>query len=330
MEIKKIDKSNMYNVISESAEQLKKGLELAKNAKIEGDFKNIIICGIGGSALPSNILTSLNKTDIPIYIHRDYNLPQKADEHSLIICISYSGNTEETISALQEAISKKLRVICITTGGEIEKLCQENTIPLVKIPSGIQPRMATGYIFSALIKILENSEVIKKISTEILETGEELKKINSLLENEGKKLAKKLFKKIPIIYASNKFKEIARILKIKFNENSKIPAFYNYFPELNHNEMIGYTNAKKYFFVIIIQDSDDHPRILKRMQLTAKLISQKGIQTETINIKRGSILFKIFSTLLLGDWASYYLALEYKIDPTPVKMVEEFKKLMQK
>ncbi len=326
----KIDKENMRNIIIKSAEQLKEGLKLAKNIKIEGNFTNIIICGMGGSALSAYLVdTLLIKTTLPIYIHQDYNLPLQTNQNSLIICISYSGNTEETISALGEALKKNIKTVAISTGGKITSICQQNNIPLVIIPTGIQPRCATGYIFSALAQILINLKIIEDIAPQIIETSTELKKTMIYLEKEGKELAKKLFKKTPIIYASNKFKEIARILKIKFNENSKIPAFYNYFPELNHNEMVGYTKAKKDFFVIIIQDSDDHPRILKRMQLTAKLISQKGIKTEIINIKAGSMLFKIFSTLLLGDWASYYLALEYKVDPTPVKIVEEFKKLMR-
>jgi glucose/mannose-6-phosphate isomerase len=327
-----IDKSNMRQVILDSSHQLEKGLNLAENHKVEGVFKNVIVCGIGGSALPVNVLNAIIKSPVPIYAHRDYGLPEEASGNSLIICISYSGNTEETISALEEAVQKNLKVICIATGGKIEEICKKTSTPLIKIPAGIQPRSATGYIFSALAKILSNSGVIKDITGEISEAAKNLESINSSLEKEGKKLAKKLVKKNPVVYASNKFKALARIWKIKFNENSKIPAFHNYFPELNHNEMVGYTGLKKSqaknLFVIVLQDSEDHPRILKRMKLTSNLIKKSGAKVETLNIKDGSPTFKIFSSLMLGDWVSYYLALEYKIDPTPVKIVEEFKKLM--
>lgn len=329
-----IDKSNMHKVIAESPEQLERGLALAKNIKVKGYFKNFVICGMGGSALPGDILRSLNKIN-QIYIHRDYGLPMTADENSLIICVSYSGNTEELVSALEEALKKKLKIICIASGEKVEEICKKNNIPLVKVPGGIEPRSATGYIFSALVKTLENSGIVKNMSPEILKTARKLKKINISLEEEGKELAKNLFKKIPVVYASNQFKIIAKIWKIKFNENAKIPAFYNYFPELNHNEMAGYTKIKnqklkiKNFCAIILKDAGDNSRILKRMELTAKLLSKNELKVEFINIEEGSLLFKIFSSLLLGDWTSYYLALEYKTDPTPVKMVEELKKLMR-
>ncbi len=341
-----IDKLNMRKVIIDSPKQLREGLILVpmnlssrilgkvgtKDVKIVGDFKNIVVCGIGGSALPADVLNTVILLPVPIYIHRDYNLPPQANENSLIICISYSGNTEETVSALESAISKKLKIVCMATGGKVEELCQKNDIPLVKIPSGIQPRCATGYIFSVLVKILSNNGILTDMSQELSDVAESLEKINPTLENEGKKLAKKLVKKIPVVYASNTFKDIAMIWKIKFNENSKIPAFYNYFPELNHNEMVGFSQIKKNsnFHFIIIRDKNDHPRNLKRMNLFASLLKKKGAKTDFIEMKDGSLLFKVFSTLILGDWVSYYLALENKTDPTPVKMVEEFKELMSR
>jgi len=330
--VDKIDKENMKGVINKSTGQFATGLDLAKNIKVEGTFKNVIICGVGGSALPADILNSLVVPFVPISIHRDYNLPATANEDSLVICISYSGNTEETISALQSTIDKNITSMAIATGGKIEKMCEEHNIALVKIPSGIQPRSATGYIFSALAKVLTNCGIIDDISGDILSTADELAKINPALEKEGKILAKKLAKKIPIVYASNNFQAIAKIWKIKFNENSKIPAFHNFFPELNHNEMVGFTNVKKTsnFHIQVIKDKDDHERIAKRMELTSLLLKKKGIKTDFAETKDGSKMFRMFSSLLLGDWTSYYLAINNRIDPTPVEIVEEFKRLMIK
>ena len=320
----------MRQIIIDSPLQLKKGLELVGGVKIEGNFNNVVICGIGGSALPVSILNTVTASNIPILAHKDYNLPSEANEKSLIICISYSGNTEEPISGLQEALSKNLKIIGIASGGRVEEICKKNNLPFVKIPPGIQPRSATGYIFSTLVKVLANSGIIKDLSDEILETTEEIEKMNEGLEKQGKDLAEKLFEKIPIIYASNKFKSIARIWKIKFNENSKTPSFYNYFPELNHNEMVGFSQLKKdnKFYFVILKDDQSHPRNLKRMDLFGSLLKEKGSGVSFVDIKQGSLMSKVFSTLLLGDWASYYLALKYKFDPTPVKMVEEFKKMM--
>lgn len=320
----------MRQVIIDSAGQLKTGSELAKSVKAEGNFKNIIVCGIGGSALPIDVVNTVTESKIPILAHRDYNLPPEADKNSLIVCISYSGNTEEPVSGLKEAVNKNLKIIGITSGGQVEEICKKNNISFVKIPHGIEPRSATGYICSSLIKILANSGLIEDISSKILKTSEELKKVNLSLEEQGKNLAKKLFKKIPVVYSSDRFKTLARVWKIKFNENSKTPAFWNFFPELNHNEMVGFSELKKDndFHFIIMKDIEDNPRNLKRMDLFASLLKNGGAETDFIEIKNESLLFRVFSNLLLGDWVSYYLALEYKIDPTPVKMVEDFKKML--
>jgi len=327
-----LDKSNMRQVILDSPLQMQEGLKLAKDIFVNGNFENIIICGIGGSAWPADILGEIAQTSIPVYMCRTYNLPIQANEKSLVIGISYSGNTEEPISTINEALEKKLTIICIASGGKIEEICKNNNLPFVKIPSGIQPRSATGYIFSALAQVLSNLKIISDLSADILETSQKLESMNSLAEESGKQLAKKLYKKIPIIYSSDSLKYLAMVWKIKFNENSKIPAFWNYLPELNHNEMVGYTEFNKLgsenFCVIMLQNQTDHPRILKRMGLTANIIKESGANLEIIDMQEGSLLFKIFSSLLLGDWTSYYLALENGIDPTPVKMVEDFKASM--
>lgn len=338
MNIKQIDKSNMRGVILDSPNQLEKGLRVVGRMKIEGVFDNVVVCGIGGSALPANILLCWLREQIkqnglsfpPLYIHRDYNLPPQANKKSLVICISYSGNTEEPVSALKEAIEKKYQIIAISSGGKFEEISEENNIPYIKVPSGIQPRCATGYLFSILLKVLENSGILKEAEKELLEVEKRLKEID--LEPEGKKIAEILKDKIPLVYASNDFKCLARIWKIKFNENSKTPAFYNYFPELNHNEMVGFTDVEKSknIQIIILRDQEtDLPRIQERMELFADLAKEKSVGIKFVDMKKGSLIFKIFSTLLLGDWASYYLALERGQDPTPVKMVEEFKKRLK-
>lgn len=327
-----IDKSNMRGVILDSPRQLIKGLELAKNIHIEAHFENVVICGIGGSALPVNVLNTIVKPNIPVLTHRNYNLPNEATEKSLVVCISYSGNTEETVSALEQSIEKKIKTIGIATGGKIEKICNEHNIPFVKIPSGIEPRSATGYLFSALAKILANAKIIQDPSVDVINSVKDLESVNESLEKEGKEFAKKLKGKIPVVYASAEFKNIARIWKIKFNENSKTPAFWNYFPELNHNEMVGFSQLEKKnnFHFIIIKDNYTHERNLKRMDLFGDLLKEKGSGVSFVDFQKGSLLSGVFAMLLLGDWVSYYLALENKVDPTPVKMVEDFKKLMEK
>jgi len=325
----------MRETILNFPKQFKEGIERAKDVKVKGKFENIVVCGMGGSALPAELLLAyLSDLKLPLYIHRSYNLPPQAGERSLIICISFSGNTKETISAFKEAQERKLKVAAITTGGELAKSARKYNTPLVSLPSvKIQPRWAIGYLFGALVKVLSNSGVIKDSSGEILEMAEKLRPLE--LEAQGKSLAKKLVGKIPLIYARNKFKSLAHIWKINFNENSKIMAFWNYFPELNHNEMVGYSNLKnqksnlKNFHVIMLRDSGYHPGILKRMKLTANLLKEKGIRVDFVEIMGKSISEKLFNNLILSDWVSYYLAKEYKIDPAPVEIVEEFKRKLK-
>jgi len=345
----------MRRIILEFPKQFEIGIKAAKNIFLEpGKLmrwpENIIICGMGGSALPGDILVTLRPLDV--FSYKSYCLPPQARNESLIICISYSGDTEETLSSFNEAFSRKLPVISITTGGKLAELSKKYGIPLAKIPGPkIPPRLALGEMFAALVQVLVNHNILgPEISEEVLKVGTFLKaelpsmeanvkkktKFSSPsggFENQGKKLAKKIFQKIPIIYASRRFREIGWIWKNSLNETAKVLASCNYFPELNHNETVGFwqinemqiSNEKLY--VVILRDPEDsHPRILKQMEIAKDLIEEEGIKVEFIDMKGKTMLEKIFSTVILGFWAAYWLALEYKVDPTPVKTIEEFKR----
>ncbi len=330
MEMKKSDKSYMHRVFLDFPKQFRVGLEAAKNIKIPGKFNKVLICGMGGSALPGDILDiwlSAFKIPLPLFIHRNYNLPYQADKNSLVVCISYSGNTEETISSLEAARRKKLPVAAIGSGGRLAELCQKHKIPAAIVPKGYQPRMALGFQFAALMKILVNCGLIKDNLKSILALEKNLKPAK--LENQGKKLAKKLINKTPVIYSSDRLKNLARIWKIKFNEVSKTLALYNYFPELNHNEMTGFTNPQGKFHLILLRDPADHPKILKRMALTAEIIKAAGTGVDIVEIFGKDILFKVFSNLLLSDWVAYYLASEYGLDPVSVPLQEKLKEKLK-
>lgn len=328
-----LDRHNLRKIILDFPSQFRKGVEIGRASSLSNPLfpiSNIIISGMGGSALPGDILNLFNKhlslVGIPIYIHRNYGLPAEADKNSLVICISYSGNTEETVSTFKEARQQNLTLTCISSGGEIEKLSKEYQVPLARIEKdNIQPRYALGYQFGAVMGILYNCRLIKNEFLENLMNLESTIKPASL-EEEGRGIAEKIQDKIPLIYASFQNLELARIIKIKFNENSKTPAFYNFFPELNHNEMVGFTNKADNFFALLIKDENDFSRNLKRIELTSKILRKYGSESEIVDMKGDNAIEKLLNTLLLGDWASYYLALLHNIDPTPVDMVEEFKK----
>ncbi len=335
MAIKDTDKSNMRQIILRFPAQFRIGVRAAKSISLKPEVlpfppENIIICGMGGSAIPGDILVTLKPLDV--FTHKSYGLPLQAGNESLIICISYSGNTEETLSAFSEAVNRKLAVAAISTGGELEKLSKKYDIPFVKIPPPlVPPRLALGYMFSALCQILANQGILgEEIIKEILEVGVSLK--SEMVENQGKRLAKKIFQKIPVIYTPKQFREIGLIWKNSLNETAKILAITNYFPELNHNETVGFWKINEMqienekISVLILRDPKEHPRILKQMAITKEIIEKEGVQVEFIEISGKSMLEKIFSTVVLGFWTAYWLALEYKIDPTPIKAIEELKR----
>jgi glucose/mannose-6-phosphate isomerase len=328
-----LDRSNLRQVILDSPQQLSIGLKLAENIKVSGNFSRLIISGMGGSALPGELLkmylSRIKGNALEIQLNRTYSLPPQSS-NSLNFFSSYSGNTEETLECLNEALKKNLfPLLGFSSGGELEKIFEKNNLPFVKIPSGIEPRCAIGYVFSAMLKVLVNSGLIKDETQKLLEAAEKLKSEEKNLEALGKNLAQKIKGRTPVVYSSDFFRPLALITKIALNENAKTPAFYNVYPEFNHNEMVGYTLPQNKFHILTLTNLHDHPQVQKRMRITAELLKEKGIETAFIEMPVGHIFYTIFFTLILSEWISYYLALEYGQDPTPVVMVEKLKGLLK-
>ncbi len=334
------DPSNFRQMLLDSPDQFKVGFEIAKDIRIDGDFQAIEISGMGGSALPGNLLRiylsdlfkkNTNARRLEVFQNRFYSLPHEAFKNCLNFISSYSGNTEETIESFQEALDHKLPCIGLSSGGKIEEMCNEHNIPHIKMPvpfENFQPRLGTGYFFGAVIQTLINHELVPNTKDMILETAQKLKDNISSFEERGKALAEKIAGKTPVIYTSTKYKPVAMIWKIMINENGKTPAFWNFFPELNHNEANGFVSPQGKFVAIMLRDPADHPRNYKRYEVTAQVIREYGTDSEIIDYEDGDIFYKMFSSLLLGGFTSYYLALAYGNDPTPVEIVEKFKKLL--
>lgn len=341
IDFKKLDPSNFRQFIIDSPSQFKVGMELAKDIKIDGNFNSVTVSGMGGSGWPINLLRTYcnslfkNHQDykpFEIYINRYYSLPPEAQrENSLNFISSYSGNTEEVISSLHELTTLNLPFIGLSSGGEVEKLCKQFNMPHVKLPipyPNFQPRMGTGYFFGALFQILVNQGLVPNLTSEIISSASYLNDYMQNYEKKGMDLAQKIYGKTPVIYSSPKYKALSMIWKIKINENAKTPAFWNFFPELSHNEMVGFTNPQAKFILIMLRDPKDDLRNIKRYNATSQLLKQKGITSEIIDMEGEDVFSKIFLSIMYADWTSYYLALEYKQDPTPVDMVEELKKIL--
>jgi len=320
------DKENMLDVLVKFPEQCKKASILGKNIKINTpDF--IFVCGMGGSGISGDILKaylgSMMKMP-PVIVVKDYTLPYYATRNSLVFAVSYSGNTEETLSCFRSALAKQCNMIAISSGGKLKQLCAASAVPFIHIPEGLQPRNAFGYLFIPMLNVLATNNIMPSQQDAISRMTLALN--NKAIFEKAKELSEKLVNKIPIIYSSEKLSVVAYRWKCEFNENSKIMAFNHTFSELNHNEIVGYTNLKADFFVIMIEDESDIPKIKKRMDITKRLIIEKGVPCLTLKMTGNDLLTRIFNAMYLGDITSYFLAMKYGIDPTPVKIVEDLKK----
>jgi len=342
--IGKLDKSNMRRLLLDFPQQYLRAGDLAVKFDLpcmSGSAKNIVISGMGGSAIGGDLLRSLFSQicPVPIIVNRNYSVPEFVDEDTLFIAISYSGNTEETIAAFGSAMEKRAKVISISGGGRLETLAKDAKTPHFSIPErGIQPRCAFGYLFIPAVVFLSRLGFIPDQSSELKETVDLLSRIAAKLapdkpieDNHAKQLAIALYDKLPVIYASQDyFDVVAMRWKGQINENSKAMAFYNVIPEMNHNEIVGWGIPEDITrrCVVIILRSDETPAIQKRMNITESLISAEDARIITVEAEGDSLLAKSLYLIYIGDFVSYYLAILNSVDPTPVERIGIFKSLL--
>lgn len=336
----KFDKSNLRQAVFDAPGQFEVGFEIAKGVNLNKKFERATFHGEGGSAFPVSLLGVIirdffqKKKGIPfeIYQNHTYSLSAEDFSDSLNFFCSYSGNTEEAISALNAAIEKNLPAIGIACGGRVQEICEDNKIPFVKLPlpyPAFQPRMGTGYFVGAICEILINNGLVPDIKKEIISCVSPLVESMAASEQAGMQLADKIMGKTPVIWASQKYKELARVWSIKFNEHAKNPAFWNFFPELNHNSMVGYTHLGDRYFAIMLKDGDDEAQNLRRYGITADILKGYKMDSAVVEFSGTNVIEKIFRSIYMADFAAYYLALKNETDPTPVVMVEELKKRLQ-
>jgi glucose/mannose-6-phosphate isomerase len=341
-DIKAIDNSGMLDILYKFPEQI---LEVATALKgfrilvLEGfQPTKIIVAGMGGSAIGGDILASVltENAKLPIITVRDYTLPAIADDRTLVLACSYSGNTEETLSCVTTALERGCKIIGITSGGKLEEFCRANNLPVFPIPKGLPPRAAIAYLFFPMAVILEKLKLVD-IDVELTEMVDELIELRKILlpeiptaENPAKLLAEKISTSIPVIYGHSYLNVIALRWRTQFNENSKMLAMASSFPEMNHNELVGWSAApdeiSKLFTVIILRSADEHPQVTKRIELTKNVMMDKAGNIFEIDAQGKSLLTRMLTTMYLGDYISVYIALLRGINPTPVAVIEELKK----
>ena len=345
--IKALDKSNMLDLLLDLDNQLREAKKIGenfepKNLSIDG-VNNIVFTGLGGSAIGADLIRSYTADEIkvPIIVNRNYTLPKFIDERTLLFVSSYSGNTEETLSAYEIGKSKKARILTISSNGQLEGLARKDGIDFVKIPTGFPPRCALGYSFVPPLMVLCKLGFIGNKSNEIDEMADILSRLKNELgvdtlsdSNIAKKIALTLHRKFPVIYGSNDHVDVAVTRwRGEFAENSKHLASSHFFPEMNHNEIVGWdfpSELLNQFVVIFLRDTGDHKRVAKRMDITKEILDKKGIKTlEVISQGRG-LLSRIISLIYIGDMVSFYLAVLNGIDPMPVERITYLKKKLAK
>jgi len=297
----------------------------------------IVVCGMGGSAVAGDLVKRFSR--VPFFTNRGYLLPVFTNRSTLLVALSYSGNTAETLSALTRGIEAGASILVIASGGKLEQICNAQDLPFLKIPAGYQPRSAVGHLTLPLLAILSRIGLVREIGPwEALLAGLAQVKARCSLntpsdENPAKRLAETLAGHIPVVYGTvDNTDVVAMRFKTQFNENAKQPAFWNAFPELNHNELVSLVRADLFAnqHVLLLENAYDLPENRARIEITSSLLEKSEIPFTKLVAEGKSELAQVFSQIYFGDYLSYYLAILNGVDPTPVEPIENFKRALAK
>ena len=340
---KSIDTSDMFQSIFEFPLQMRDAKFIGENIKLNNtysDAQNIVVCGMGGSAIGGDLSKSLVKKSLklPLTVNRNYEMPNWVNSNSIVVCSSYSGNTEESLNAYHDAITKGAKVIGITTGGKLSFLLDKNNNDKVEIPSGLQPRAAVAFSFIPLLYLLKklnltDSEAINDISTTIdaLELARNLYS-TGVDKNPTLNLAQKIYDTLPVIYGEDgSTSAIALRWKGQFCENSKMLAYHNDIPEMNHNEIVGWQENPqllKKISILWISDKSINSRNSLRIDASKNILNNIPFLQHKIEIDGPNFTERFIHLLHFGDWVSYWCALLHSTDPSPVKKIDKLKKIL--
>lgn len=300
---------------------------------------NVVVCGMGGSAIGGDFLRSLFEASgtVPCFVCRDYDLPAFVGKDTLLITCSYSGNTEETLSAMREGIKRGCSVVAVTSGGEVAEICRQHGFSHVLVPAGKPPRMALGYLFVPLVVIAERLGYIPKQDSEgafaeLDRCVERWGVDRALSTNTAKNLAAYLFGRVPLVYGLGSWQGVvASRWKGQINENAKVMAFSHSFPELNHNEIMGWTLAERqnvaHWATVFLESGHESIRMQTRAKVTREIIRDKT-ETFTVTAFGETLLTQMLSLTFCGDFVSLYLAALNGVDPEDIASINTLKKAL--
>jgi len=340
--IRRIDKSNMLSFCVEAPAHYAQAAKLAKTLLVDYPKPDtIVVAGMGGSGIGGELLKdwTRDRITVPVEVCKEYSLPAYANKHTLVLVVSYSGETEETLSVFRDAIKRKCMIVCVSSGGKLHEFSEKLGFPHLLVPSGMAPRATLPYLFLPLIATLEKIGLISSFDKEISETIRVLEQVSAdnspeipSGRNFSKKLAVNINGTVPAVYGFGSYRTVAQRLKTQFNENSKNPAKWESFPELDHNEIVGWEEAKQFtkcFSAIFVRDGEEPPEIRQRIEVTRELMSRHVKKLFDVHSLGESLLAKMASVICTGDFTSVYLAVLRGIDPTPVKTITLLKQKLE-
>jgi len=333
--VKQRDPFDALSVAAGEWEQVTYELAINRAPENVGEIRQVVVAGMGGSALGAGVLKDWLDLSVPFEIIRNYSLPAYVGPNTLVIADSYSGNTEETIAAAEAAHAKGALVAVVASGGKLLELAEREGYPSISLPSDFQPRMGVLANANAMLRLLHAYGVVEQGKVdEFTGVGEWLGEQSKAWlqsvpaeQNDAKQLAWRCAGKSPVIYASSLFRSVAYKWKISFNENAKNVAWWNEFPEFNHNEFIGWSShpIEKPYAVIDLRSNFDHSQIQKRFEITDRLLSGQRPKTIEVSLQGDTVLKQMLWGSILADFVTIYLAILNQVDPTKVELVEKLK-----
>jgi glucose/mannose-6-phosphate isomerase len=330
--VREVDSSNQLDAVLALPDHLSDALWRFESAGLERhELQGLIVCGMGGSAI-GGVLARAAIGDVlnrPMQIFRDYEIPGWTNPHIAVLCSSYSGDTEETLASFEAAEAVGADRYVATTGGRLAEAARAAGVPVIGLPAGLQPRHAVGYGFTVACEMAALIGASPGVRTEIDSTAAHLADARDSLVARAAEIADQIGDSIPLIYGCELTVPVAYRWKCQMNENAKQHAFSHQLPELDHNEIVGWTPSaegdSKSFSAVFLVDSDQHPRQRQRAELTADLIGPNAAATLTIETEGETRVERLLWTVMLGDLVSLFLAARKGVDPGPIEMIDRLK-----
>ncbi len=339
--IARVDRQGMIDLVAALPTQCEAAIQIGQKAAIGtayGPFRALVFAGMGGSAIAGDLLRCYlaDTIEIPFVTVRNYALPRAVGQGTLVLCASYSGNTEEALALYEDARRKRARVICLTTGGKLAEKCGRDGVPWIRIPGGLPPRAAVAYAFIPILTTLWRLEVVpprwgelEELLLRVREAGDRCQVEVPMEENIAKQLARKLVNRLVVVHASaDHLEAVAMRWKSQLAENAKALAFHSLYPELTHNEIVGWAGKSPVVansHVLVLRDAEDDARTQRRIEAASEMIVEAGAEVSQVWSGNGSRLARMFGLLHLGDYVSVYLAVLNRTNPTPIEAIDTIK-----